>query len=165
MLWTHIVSHGLFYGFAVNIYLFLVMITTSPRVWGYADYSDEIKAKVPAQTSREKRLALLIGIPWFIFTFGFPIYSTYALKASMGGEIPFWAAFLNVFVLVLLATLGDLVILDWFIISKITPAFVIIPGTEAADYKDFSHHFKGHARAVIPLLLVTLVISTIVWLL
>lgn len=165
MLWTHIVSHGLFYGLAVNIYLFLVMITTSPRVWGYADYSDEIKAKVPAQTSREKRLALLIGIPWFIFTFGFPIYSTYALKASMGGEIPFWAAFLNVFVLVLLATLGDLVILDWFIISKITPAFVIIPGTEAADYKDFSHHFKGHARAVIPLLLVTLVISTIVWLL
>jgi hypothetical protein len=164
MLWTHIVSHGLFYALAVNTYLFLMMITTSARVWGYADYSDEIKAKVPPQTSREKRLALLIGLPWFIFTFGFPIYSTYALKASMGGDLPFWAAFLNVFVLVLLATIGDLVILDWLVISKITPAFVIIPGSEAADYKDFSHHFNAHARAVIPLLLASVVISTIVWL-
>lgn len=164
MLWTHVVTHGLFFAIAVNGYLLLMMVTTSPRVWGYADYSDEIKAKVPPQTAKEKRLALLIGLPWFILTIGFPIYSTYVLKSSMGGEIPFWAAFLNVFVLVLLATLGDLVILDWLIISKITPSFVIIPGTEVADYKEFSHHFKAHARAVIPLLLVSVVISTIVWL-
>jgi len=148
----------------VNGYLLLMMVSTSPRVWGYVDYPDEIKAKVPPQTAKEKRLALLIGLPWFIFTFGFPVYSTYILKASLGGDLPFWAAFLNVFVLVLLATLGDLVILDWLIISKITPSFVIIPGTEAADYKDFSHHFRGHARAVIPLLLVTVVIAAIVWL-
>jgi hypothetical protein len=45
----------------------------------------------------------------------------------LGGEIPFWTAFLNVFALVFLATLGDLVILDWL---KITPEFVMIPGTE-----------------------------------
>jgi hypothetical protein len=23
---------------------------------------------------------------------------------------------------------------------------VIIPGTEKEDYKDFSHHYKGHAK-------------------
>jgi hypothetical protein len=157
-------THGLFYALTVNLYLLLMMVATSPRVWGYADYSDEIKAKVPPQTPQEKRLALLIGLPWFIFTFGFPIYSTFALKANLGGEIPYWAAFLNVLVLVLLATLGDLVVLDWLIISKITPAFVIIPGTDVTDYKDFSHHFKGHARAVVPLLVVSVVISLIVWL-
>ncbi len=156
--------HGLFYALTVNLYLFLVMITTSPRVWGYADYSDEIKAKVSPQTPQEKRLAWLIGIPWFIFTFGFPVYSTFALKANLGGEIPYWAAFLHVLFLVLLATFGDLVILDWLIISKITPTFVIIPGTDVTDYKDFSHHFKAHARAMIPLLLVSVVISLIVWL-
>ncbi len=164
MLWTHFLTHGLFYALAVNLYLFLMMVTTSPRVWGYADYSDEIKAKVPPQTPHEKRLALLISLPWFIFTFGFPIYSSFALKASLGGEIPYWTALLNVLVLVLLATFGDLVILDWLIISKITPAFVIIPGTDVTDYRDFSHHFKAHARAVIPLLVVSVVISLIVWL-
>lgn len=164
MLGTHMLTHGLFYALVVNLYLFLMMVTTSPRVWGYADYSDEIKAKVPPQTRSEKRLALLISLPWFVFTFGFPIYSTFALKANLGGEIPYWAAFLNVLVLILLATFGDLVVLDWLIISVITPSFVIIPGTNEKDYKDFSHHFKAHARAVIPLLLVSVVISLIVWL-
>jgi len=164
MLWKYIATQGILYMLAFNGYLLLMMVTTSPSVWGYADYSEEIKAKVPPQTTSERQLALIVGLPWMIFTFGFPIYSTYALKANLGGEMPYWAALLNVLVLVLLATLGDLVILDWLIVSKITPPFVIIPGTEEADYKDFSHHYRGHARAVIPLLLVSVVISGIVWL-
>jgi hypothetical protein len=81
----------------------------------------------------------------------------------LGGEIPFWMAFLNVFVLLLLAVLGDLVILDWLIVSKITPEFVIIPGTEEADYKNFSHHYKAHLRAVVPLFLVCIVLAGILW--
>jgi len=163
MLWKYMATQGFLYMLAFNGYMLLMMVTISPRVWGYADYSEEIKAKIPPQTAKERRLALLVSLPWIIITFGFPIYSTYSLKASLGGEMPYWAAFLNVFVLVLLATLGDLVILDWLIVSKITPAFVIMPGTEAADYKDFSHHYKGHARAVIPLLVVCVVMSGIVW--
>jgi len=164
MLWKYMATQGLLYMLAFNGYLLLMMVTTSPRVWGYADYSEDIKAKIPPQTTSERRLALIVGLPWMIFTFGYPIYSTYAFKANLGGEMPYWAALLNVLVLVLLATLGDLVILDWLIVSKITPAFVIMPGTEAADYKDFSHHYRAHARAVVPLLLMCVVISGIVWL-
>jgi hypothetical protein len=48
-----------------------------------------------------------------------------------------------------LASLVDLVFLDWLIISKITPRFVIIPGSDEADYKDFSHHYRGHGRAAL----------------
>ena len=163
MVMAHLVAHSLFYAIIFNGYLLFIMVSTSPRVWGYSDYSESIKAKVPPQTKQEKRLALIIGLPWIIFTIGFPIYSTIVLKSKMGGEIPFWTAFLNVFVLVLLAVLGDLVILDWLIVSKITPEFVILPGTEEADYKDFSHHYKAHVRAVVPLLLVCIVLAGIVW--
>lgn len=147
MTWTYIVGSSLFYGGLVTAYLFVVMITTSPRVWGYTDYSQAVKAKVPPQTAAEKRLAWLISIPWFLFTFGFPIYASLALKAMLGGEIPFWIALIHLLALFLAATLGDLVLLDWLVVSRITPAFVILPGTEAQDYKDFSHHFKGHARS------------------
>jgi hypothetical protein len=139
------------------------MVSTSPRVWGYSDYSESIKAKVPPQTKQEKRLAILIAVPWLLFSAGFPIYSTFVLKSKFGGEIPFWLAFLNVFVLVFLVVLGDLVILDWLIVSKFTPEFVIIPGTEEADYKDFSHHYKAHGRAALPLVLVCIVLAGIVW--
>ena len=163
MVLTHLVAHSLFFATIVNGYLFLIMVSTSPRVWGYSDYSEAIKAKVPPQTWKEKRLALIIGLPWIIFTVGFPIYSTYVLKSKLGGEIPFWTAFLNVFALVFLATLGDLVILDWFIINKITPEFVMIPGTEKVDYQDFSHHYKAHARAAVPLVLLCIILAGIVW--
>jgi hypothetical protein len=142
-----------------------MMITVSPRVWGYSDYSEGIKAKVPPQTKKEKRLAMFIGLPWLIFAFGFPIYSTYLLKSKLGGEISFWLAFLNVFALVFLATLGDLVILDWLVVNKITPKFVIIPGTERADYKDFSHHYRAHARSSVILVLLCVIIASVVSLL
>jgi hypothetical protein len=162
MILTHVITHGLLFAVVTNAYLFLVMISTSPRVWGYTDYPEAIKNKVPAQTKREKLLALLIGSPWFIFVLGFPAFSTYALKSKLGNEIPFWTAFLSVFVMVLLATLGDLVVLDWLVVSKITPRFVIIPGSEKADYKDFSHHCKAHAKAAVALVLVSLAMAAIV---
>ena len=163
MVVTHLVTHGLFFSFIVNGYLLLVMILVSPRIWGYADYPEKIKRKVPPQTRREKLLAALIALPWFIFVLGFPVFSSYVLKSKLGGEIPFLTAFLNVLVLSLAATLGDLIILDWLVVSKITPGFVIIPGTDKADYKDFSHHYKAHARAVVGLILLSLIIAGIVW--
>ena len=157
------ITHGLFFAVIFNGYLFLVMVLTSPRVWGYTDYPEVIKCKVPPQTQREKLLAAVIGLPWFIFVLGFPIFSTYVLKSKLGNEIPFLIAFLNLLVLFLLATVGDLVILDWLIVSKITPKFVIIPGSERADYKDFSHHYKAHAKALVGLILVCLIFASIVW--
>jgi hypothetical protein len=163
MVVTHLAVHGLFYAFIVDGYLLLVMMLTSPRVWGYSDYSEAIKAKIPPQTKQENRLSVLIAVPWMLFSVGFPIYSTIELKSKLGGEIPFWLAFLNVFVLVFLVVLGDLVILDWLIVSKITPKFVIIPGTDEEDYKDFSHHYRAHVRAAVPLILMCVVVAGIVW--
>ena len=162
MVLVHVMTHGLFYGVIVTGYLFLVMITVSPRVWGYHDYSDNIKRKVPAQTKKEKKKALLIGLPWLVFVPGFPVFSTFALKAKLGGEISFSTALLNAMVLIFAGTLGDLVLLDWIVISRITPKFVIIPGTVKDDYKDFSHHYKAHAKAIVPLILLCLIIAGIV---
>lgn len=159
---AHLITHGLFFAVIVTSYLFVLMITTSPRVWGYADYSEAIKNKVPPQTKREKLLATIVALPWLMFVLAFPIFSTYVLKSKLGNEVPFWIAFLNLFVLFLLASVGDLVILDWLVISKITPKFVIMPGTVEEDYKDFSHHFKGHAKAAVVQIPICLIIAGIV---
>ena len=108
------------------------MILFSPRVWGYADYPEAIKKKVPAQTGKEKALAAMVSLPWFVLVVGFPIYSVYALKAKLGGAIPFGLAFLDAAALIACATLLDLVVLDWLIVSRITPRFVIVPGSDKA---------------------------------
>jgi len=162
MIVEHLLMHGLFYAIVVTGYLFVMMVTTSPRIWGYNDYSQAIKDKVPPQTKSEKKLAMLIALPWFIFTLGFPIYSTLVLKAKLSSDISVGVAFLNLFVLFLFATVGDLLILDWLIISKATPKFVIIPGTLKEDYKDFSHHFKGHAKALVVIIPIFLALAAII---
>ena len=92
MILNHVVTHSLIYAVLVNGYLLLMMITMSPRVWGYSDYSQEIKNKIPPQTPGEKRQALLVALPWLIFSFGFPIYSTVVLKGKLLGEIPVYLA-------------------------------------------------------------------------
>ena len=159
----HIVTHGLLFALISTGTLFLIMITTGPRVWGYNDYSDTIKSKVPPQTKRERRLSIIVGIPWMVIVFLLPIASTLALKHKLGGDIPFHAALLNMLVLTALGTLGDVFILDYLIVSKITPGFVIIPGTEAGDYKDMSHHFKGHLKAIPYLIAVCLLAAAAIW--
>ena len=84
------------------------------------------------------------------------------LKTQLGGELPFITAFIHLLILFIMGTFGDLVILDWFIVSKITPKFVIIPGTQEEDYKDFSHHYKGHAWAAIPMILICALVAAII---
>lgn len=159
---NHVILHGLFFALIATGYIFLVMVTVGPRVWGYQDYPKAIKQKVPPQTKKERALAWIIGLPWFLFVSGFPVLSTYMLKIELAGEMPFVIGFLNIFVLFLLFDISDLIILDWFIISKITPGFVIIPGTEANDYKNLSYHYKGHVWGTIGLIVLSLLLATIV---
>jgi hypothetical protein len=104
----------------------------------------------------------VVFLPWFLFIFLFPLYSTLLLKTNLGNEISFLLAFLNIAVSVFLFYLGDLIILDWLIISKLTPSFVIISGSDISDYKDFSHHYKGHMKAILPLLVLCLILAGIV---
>lgn len=138
------------------------MVAFNPRIWGYQDYPDRIKEKIPPQSRRERIIAGLVGIPWFVFIFTYPLVSTAFLETELGGEISFEVAFINIFFMVFLFFLTDLVVLDWLIISKITPKFIIIDGTTPEDYKDFSHHYKSHLIAFIPLTLICILFSAII---
>ncbi len=159
MILSFTLIHGLLFALLFTDYLFLIMISFNPRVWGLQDYSKAIKQKVAPKTERERRLALVLSIPFFIIILGGPILSALMLETQLGGEISFVSAFIHLFVLVTLGTLGDLVILDWLIVSKITPQFVIVPGTEAEDYKDFSHHYRGHVGGAIVTLIYCVIIA------
>ena len=87
MVLDHIITHGLIYAAVVNLYLFLNMITLSPRIWGFQDYPETVKRKVPPQTKRERTIAALVSLPWLVFSLGFPIYSTLLLKSKLGVDV------------------------------------------------------------------------------
>jgi hypothetical protein len=156
---TFIVTQGLLYAVIVNSYLFLMMITLSPRVWGYTDYPQVVKDKVAPPTKKEKTIAIIVGIPWFVFVLGFPIFSAYNLKMTLGNQHSFMIAFIHLITLMLLTSIIDAVVLDWLIISRITPKFVIIPGTAPEDYKDFSYHFQGHLKASVIMVIISIILA------
>ena len=164
MVLKHLVLHSIALALVANGYLLLMMVTMSPRTWGYHDYPEAVRARVPPQTKREKLTGAIAGLPWFLFVLGFPVFSTYAMKSALGGEIPFLVAFLNPLVLLQFLNLSEVLILDWLIVSRITPGFVIIPGSTAAEYKDMSHHYKGHVRASVVMVPISLVIAAVVYL-
>ena len=158
---TVVIDSLVFAGIA-NLYLFLMMITFSPRVWGYSDYPDVVKDKVTPPTRKEKWTAGLVGLPWIAFVLAYPFVASYRLKAGLGGDFTYAIAFLHFFAMFQLASLVDLVVLDWLIVSRITPSFVIIPGSVEADYKDFSNHYKSHARAFFAITLLALAFAATV---
>jgi hypothetical protein len=161
MVFEQIVVNSFIYTAIGAGYLLIFMVTFNPRIWGYQDYPERIKENVHPQTRRERVIAGLVGLPWFIFILAYPLISTRSLKKALGGELAFGIAFSNMFFMIFLFFLVDLVILDWLIISKITPKFVIIDGTKPEDYKDFSHHYKGHLIASLPLTLICVICSAI----
>ena len=61
---------------------------------------------------------------------------------------------------------ADLVILDILIVGTLTPGWVVIPGTEHMrdnEYKNFRlYHAKGHARALILLVILSLLFAAAV---
>ena len=142
-------QQGLTYGLMLTGYIFLMMITLSPRVWGYTDYPDIIKEKVQPQTRNERTIAIIVSIPILLFAIAYPAYSLRSLKNIQGGTLGFTDALVHLLLMAIFSTVGDLIILDWLIINKITPGFVIIPGSDVEDYKDFSHHYRGHVKATV----------------
>ena len=112
MLLSFSLVHGLIFGGGVTGYLLLFMVSTSPRIWGYQDYPDRVKKKVPPQMRRERTLAGIYGVPFILFGLAFPVYSVLELRGGLGGAIPFADAFIHLLILLALSTLGDLVLLD-----------------------------------------------------
>lgn len=164
MVLRHIGVHSLIYFALVIGYLGMMMVTFPARVWGLSDYSDEIKARISPQSPHEKRLAALLALPYVVIALGFPLWSTWALKARLGGVISYWLALLNILSMVMLAWLGDLIILDWLIVSKLCPPYVRVPGTTKADYADFSHHYRGHLVFLPGVLALCFLLADVVWL-
>jgi len=155
-----IVLDGAILSFVASL-LLMVSLRLNPRIW-LQDYPVEIRDRVPPKTEQEKRLSLIIGIPFLLLVAAVPFISTLALKRQDGG-VSFLQLFLNAFGVVFAFNLVDLLLLDWLMFCTITPKFVVIPGTEGMEgYKDYSYHFKASVIGTVLSIVAGLVIAGIV---
>ncbi|MHA1615242.1 MAG: hypothetical protein ACTSW7_05120 [Candidatus Thorarchaeota archaeon] len=162
----NILFHGLFAAVIMVAYLLPIMRFMNPRIWAMSDYPKEITSRVEPQTKDERRIAILMGIPFLFLMLAYPLVSTLILETTYIGGIPLIDAFLNTFGVLMFANFADLVILDLIVVGTITPYWVIIPGTE--DMKDTAYkafrkeHSKSHLRGTVFMAILSLVIAIVV---
>lgn len=121
----------------------MITLRINPRIW-LNDYPKDIQAKVPPQSSYEKRISLLLGLPFLLLLMGFPFVSSLTLKQQFPEQATFSTLFINSFGVILIFNLVDWLILDWLIFCIITPPFIVLKGTEGMPgYKNFFFHFQG----------------------
>ena len=78
---------------------------------------------------------------FLLLLIAFPMLAALSAKAAHQG---FPGVFLSAFGVGFLFNLVDWLILDWLLVCTITPAFVVIPGTEGmAGYKNYAMHLRG----------------------
>jgi hypothetical protein len=124
----------------------------------------DILAAVPPRTEAEKRQAVLLGVPVFLFLIGGVFYSTYTAQVQSGAG--FGSLFMHTFAIIFLASTVDLVFLDWLLMNTFTPSWIVFPGTEGfAGYKDYGFHGRAHLRALIPQAVAAAIVAGIVFLL
>ncbi len=123
----------------VLLALILAMLCYNPRLL-LQDYPKDVRAAVPPKTPEEKRQSASWAAVLLLLLIAFPMLAAFSTKAAHQG---FPSIFLTAFGIGFLCNLVDWLILDWLIVCTITPAFLVIPGTEGmADYKNYAMHFR-----------------------
>jgi hypothetical protein len=124
-----------------SLYL-LAVLWFNPRLF-LQDYPPAIQAAVPPKTEQEKRLSLILGLPFLFLLLVVPLLSTLAFVRG-AGDVPFLAAFLHAFGVIFTFNVVDWLLLDWVVFCTITPRFLVIPGSEGMSaYKDYAYHFRA----------------------
>jgi len=154
--------HGLALSVVASAWL-LMVLWINPRVM-VQDYPPDIRAAVPPKTAAEKRLALILGIPFLLLLVGVPLWSTWSLKQQLGDPVSFRTLAEHAFGVGAIFNTFDWLVLDWAIFCAYTPKFVILPGTEGmAGYKDYAFHFRGFLIGTILSVVMGLLIAAAVY--
>lgn len=105
----------------------------NPRLW-LQDYPKEMQAKVPPLTSDEKRMRAILAVVVILLAVGIPFLSVRQLRADNGGSMTFLAAYVNAYLVFQLFNLFDAVVIDFLVLTLMSPKFAVLPGTEGMEY-------------------------------
>lgn len=139
----------------------LILLRFNPRIF-LRHYPKEIRAVVPPKSAKEIRISALLGIPFLLLLFGAPFYSALLWRTTTQGRASFWELFAHAFGVFFLFNLVDLLILDWLIVCRFTPRWVILPGSEHIVIpKPWFHHFHGFLIGTVSSVVVGLAIAAL----
>src|ERR1700735_5707025 len=137
-----IVRDGALLSIVASTYL-LILLRFNPRIF-LRHYPREIREIVPPKSEIERRISILLGIPFVLLLLGVPFVTALLRRTATQGRASFWELFAHAFGVFFLFNLVDLLILDWLILCWFAPRWAILPGTEnIVISRPYLLHFKG----------------------
>lgn len=152
---ARILRDGVLLSAIASTYL-LVLLRFNPRIF-LGHYPKEIREVVPPKSAKEQRISILLSM-----LIGVPIAAALLWRTATLGSHSFWKLFAYAFGVLFVFNLVDLLILDWLIVCRVKPRWVILPGTEhIATPNLYAHHFKEFLVGTVGLGIAGLVIATL----
>ncbi len=112
--------------------------------------------------ARTKKQRAFFFIPSLSFLFGIPLLSNIRLRRQNKGELSFYNAFLNAYIVGGIGNLFDLLVLDYLLLLIWKPGFIKSLASEADPiYYSYSFHFKAFLRGMIITLVPSLVAASL----
>lgn len=120
------------------------------RLW-LQDYPKPIRDKVPPLSPAERRDRVVVAVLLLSVLFGGIILETLQLRTNPAGAISLGAAYLSIFLMLLIFNLFDALVLDLFILTLLKPRFVILPGAEGMEYlfHDYGKHLTDFLKGLV----------------
>ncbi|HEX8028815.1 MAG TPA: hypothetical protein VF491_10160 [Vicinamibacterales bacterium] len=126
------------------------------------DYPPDIRAKHGPISARSKRQKAWVSLLFLVAVMAIVVWSVRNLRVSGSGEIPFWTAFVHLFIMFMVFNLVDLVLIDWPLVA-LKPEFAVLTGTEGlAGYDDYWFHVRGFFIGTAGILVVSGIMAAVI---
>jgi len=146
--------HLTLYNLVASIFLY-ASLAYNPRMWLHR-MPPEVVAKVEGKTPEEKRIFIYFALPFLLWLFGYPLIYVLGQESAVLANFLVFCAFFAGF------ALWDTLILDLLIFCKLTPRFIIIPGTERKDYSNMKYHLVSGAKGLLMSLVFSAILAAII---
>lgn len=147
----NLITHLLIYNLIISVLLY-ASLAYNPRMWMHR-MPPEVVRIVPPRTPAEKRLLLFFGIPFLLILVIYPIVYVLQQDAGFLENFLIFCAFFAGF------AVWDTLVLDLLIFCKITPGFIIIPGTTRKDYAAMKYHLISGTKGFLISILASAVLA------
>ena len=108
------------------------------------DYPKDIQAAATIEkpAKAQEQAAKRFGAVGGLFIFG--VLLAFGLLRFHSEQASFMQVLKYIFIIAMTWNVVDLLVMDWLIVCTVTPAWIVIKGTEGyKGYKDYFFHFKG----------------------
>ena len=142
--------------------LVLGSLRLDPTMWVHS-YPPDIREKFGPTPKQSRGRIAIIGIVVYACVAGAIWLALRQGPTLPGGMLTVPQIFITTWLVFTVFNLVDLLIIDWFLLVKLQPQWVILPGTDGsmAGYHDYGYHFRGFLKGLAGTTIASVIISGI----